>query len=623
MQKIVAVILLVLLVGCVSPQVANGENNSVEVVEDTVLNAPGITPSGYAKDGSVTIVASFDEPVVLTAFTIDDATQNVTRVNDKKYEVAKSLDDGTYTIVVSAEDAAGNTATQTVDLTIDSDAPTVSVDPENNEQTSKSDVNISFSFSEEVTIVEAKINSNALSLASSDNKEFTVSKNLNDGEHSLYVKAKDKAGNEVVSDTKFTVSVAEPDSTAPGQVQGVTATDTGLGGEVKLTWTASTAGDFKQYHVYKSVDDITSVVGKTPAYTIKAKSTTEWTISGLTNDVRLCFAVTAVDNANNEDYDVLASCIKPTESDKTPPSINDYYPADTVTNTTMPVITVITNEAAGCKYSISNESDKTWAYSNLTYSFSRDTPKTTHTKTHPASLGNDRWYVYVICEDLEDNMMAEAYDWNFDVDYTAPPNNAPSVSGVAIDPVPAYNSSTLTCDGTFADEDSDSESGSAFRWWNGGVMISGETSSTLASSFFVKSDSMKCEYKPSDGIEFGTPVNSSALSISNSAPALSSDNVNASTGNSSDGTNVFKYTIVYTDSDNDAPSYVKVNITSEGGSNEYSLAEEDAGDTDHTDGKTYYSERTLAAGNYTYWFRTSDGTDTDSTTETGDPTVVS
>ncbi|MCK4327249.1 MAG: hypothetical protein KAW41_02105 [Candidatus Diapherotrites archaeon] len=617
MRKFAILLLCALLVGCVGTQPAEQENN-ITVTEDTELLAPELTPAGFVKSGDVTVKALFDEPVVLTEFKIDGLSQNVTRKDEKTYEVEKSFSDGTHNISVSAEDTAGNSVSKKVELTVDTAAPTVTVDPEDNEQTSDSEVEITVTFSEEVTIAEAKLNSDAITLSSSDGKVFTLTKSLDDAEHSLYIKARDKAGNEVVSDTKFTVSSASPDTTAPPQVGNVKATDTGAGGEVKLTWSTVDVNDFKEYHVFKFTEEITNVFGKTVAYYIKAKSTASWTIGGLDNDKRYCFAVTAMDNSGNEDYDVLPSCVKPTESDKTPPSITDESPDDTVYGTNKPVIKVVTNEAAACRYSLSSDSDKEFdEYGDLAYSMDRNADKTIHTRKHSA-LDNGTWYVYAMCKDLEDNVMGSTHEWDFDVEYAPEPNTAPSVTDVAIDPDLAYNLTDLTCDGTFSDADSDSELDSEFRWWNNDALIAGETSETLDSSNFVKDDEIRCEYTPCDGTDCGTPKNSSKLVISNSDPELSSDDVDPTTGST---TTTFNFTVVYTDDDNDAPGTIKLYLNSTAGENNYPLAAADS--AAYSDGRTYFKALTLAAGNYTYWFTCSDGDGgTDETTQTGGPTVT-
>ena len=95
--------------------------DNTPVYNDTSLSQPGITPSGNLNYSQVTVAVTFDEPVILTAFTINNATQNVTRTDEKNYKVTKTFDDGTYSVTVSAEDPAGNTVSYSADFTVDTE----------------------------------------------------------------------------------------------------------------------------------------------------------------------------------------------------------------------------------------------------------------------------------------------------------------------------------------------------------------------------------------------------------------------------------------------------------------------------------------------------------------------
>ncbi len=97
-------------------------------------------------------------------------------------------------------------------------------------------------------------------------------------------------------------------------------------------------------------------------------------------------------------------------------------------------------------------------------------------------------------------------------------NGPPTVSDVVISPDPAYTNYDLTGSGTYSDPEGDPESGSTFRWYKNGEVIPGETGTTLDSSNFLKGNSIIFEYTPKDGTDFGAPVNSTPLVISDTPP---------------------------------------------------------------------------------------------------------
>ncbi|RLJ06282.1 MAG: hypothetical protein DRP18_01210 [Candidatus Aenigmatarchaeota archaeon] len=99
-------------------------------------------------------------------------------------------------------------------------------------------------------------------------------------------------------------------------------------------------------------------------------------------------------------------------------------------------------------------------------------------------------------------------------------NSKPTVSDVAITPGTAYTNTDLTGSGTYSDAEGDTESSSTYKWFKNGIEISGVTTTTLASANFVKGDQIIFQYTPNDGYEAGTPVNSSPITIANTAPVL-------------------------------------------------------------------------------------------------------
>lgn len=117
----------------------------------------------------------------------------------------------------------------------------------------------------------------------------------------------------------FTVMRA-PDKTPPPPILGLTATDA-LDGKIDLAWTKSEAADFDHYAIYWDETEFTNVTDLAPAATVLEQTTLTFQATGLTNGTTYYFAVTAVDNAGNEDKNVLAVSATPTQSSVPPVTI--------------------------------------------------------------------------------------------------------------------------------------------------------------------------------------------------------------------------------------------------------------------------------------------------------------
>ncbi|PJB21721.1 MAG: hypothetical protein CO114_03865 [Euryarchaeota archaeon CG_4_9_14_3_um_filter_38_12] len=120
------------------------------------------------------------------------------------------------------------------------------------------------------------------------------------------------------------------DTTPPDPIENLTATDTGLGGSVNLTWNASNAVDFKEYRIYQNTSTITNVSGMTNITSIDNQTNTFYQVTGLTNGQTYYFAVTAVDKDNNENTTIEKSA-SATPTDITPPTLYIQEPANSTT----------------------------------------------------------------------------------------------------------------------------------------------------------------------------------------------------------------------------------------------------------------------------------------------------
>ncbi len=97
-------------------------------------------------------------------------------------------------------------------------------------------------------------------------------------------------------------------------------------------------------------------------------------------------------------------------------------------------------------------------------------------------------------------------------------NSAPSYSGATLSPDPAYEADTLTCTPTgWSDQDGDAE-GAWIEFWVDAVMVQ-DGAATMDGTLFDKHQDVYCVVYPDDGIEYGTPVTSTTVTISNTPPS--------------------------------------------------------------------------------------------------------
>ncbi|MCD6522382.1 MAG: fibronectin type III domain-containing protein, partial [Candidatus Diapherotrites archaeon] len=218
--------------------------------------------------------------------------------------------------------------------------------------------------------------------------------------------------------------------------------------------------------------------------------------------------------------------------------------------------TSITTENATITWTTDESSNSTVYYgtssSTLDNTVTDNSSVTSHSIKLSGLTSNTTYYYKVKSCDASGNCK-ESDVYNFT---TAEPNNPPNITDVSITPDPAYTTTDLTCNGTFSDPDGDAESGSTFRWFINGTEIAGETSKTLSSSNFAKGDEIICEYTPSDGIDYGNPVNSSVLTINNSEPSVEDVTITPSPANVTAGDNLTcTYSFIDDDNDSDASTF--------------------------------------------------------------------
>ena len=163
-------------------------NTAQDIVTFTIDKTnPGITISGVA-DGT------YYNTDVTPVIDVSDANLNTTSItlNNNPFTNGTTVSaENTYTLVVQANDKAGNTANKIITFVIDKTAPTITI-AESSKTTSKSSFTMSWSASEEVQYYEVSTDGNTwTNISSATSYMFTLSK----GGNTLYVKGTDLVGN--------------------------------------------------------------------------------------------------------------------------------------------------------------------------------------------------------------------------------------------------------------------------------------------------------------------------------------------------------------------------------------------------------------------------------------------
>lgn len=191
--------------------------------------------------------------------------------------------------------------------------------------------------------------------------------------------------------------------------------------------------------------------------------------------------------------------------------------------------------------------------------------------------------------------------------YKVTANRVPTISSGSVTPDNGPFGTTFTYSTTYTDQDGDAPSyvkvyvdGTGYDMTKIlGDYTSGATYQFLTATLSKGSHSYY--FSASDGTSAATSSSASGPTVG-VPPSLASGSVSPSSGSVG---STFTYDVTYTDADGDAPSYIKVYIDGSA----YDMTK--IGGT-YTAGATYrYTTSSLSTGSHTYYFTTSDGTDTD------------
>ncbi|MFX0100995.1 MAG: nitrous oxide reductase family maturation protein NosD, partial [Candidatus Hodarchaeota archaeon] len=179
---------------------------------------------------------------------------------------------------------------------------------------------------------------------------------------------------------------------------------------------------------------------------------------------------------------------------------------------------------------------------------------------------------------------------NFSVMYTDADNNYPIYINTVIDGVPYEMEKVNPADVDYTD----------------GCMYQLITYLQTGSSHNFSFQCADTRYTNNTSTTTGLNIGYSNLA----APVLSNGDVFPSSGYN--GTTVFEFTVEYSDTDNNNPSYVNMTVNNGTNTSTFQMSKQDPSDLNYMDGCIYLYSTTLDnLGSYTYWFNTSDGISSD------------
>ncbi len=202
--------------------------------------------------------------------------------------------DGTKTVYYEVRDNAGNVVQVTDTIILDTTPPTGSVAINDGAiYTTSSNVTLTMSAADANGVAEIMVSNNG-TFSDAVWEPYTASKlwtlTTGDGDKTVYVKYKDKAGFESTACSDDIIL----DTTPPAQVQDVVVT-TISSSELGISWTDNTEEtDLQHYNVYRST------TGGGPYDFVASPITSSYTDTGLAASTTYYYRITAMDEAGNE-----------------------------------------------------------------------------------------------------------------------------------------------------------------------------------------------------------------------------------------------------------------------------------------------------------------------------------
>ena len=232
---------------------------------------------------------------------------NTTRDN---IEIVPDKEGEDLELEVEATDKAGNTGNETIEINIDDSPPQIDIEnPKEEEKLDRKDVNVSWDANgilSEISHYKVRLGYGAW-LDVEENRSSYIFENLDDGNHSVTVKAVDEVGNEAEKSVNFTVD------TVPPEIEIKTPEEGWYGSkDLMVEWDTDHQGP-------TTIEHEVFVDGRSHGNT----TNTEMLIEDIPEGEDRQIKVEARDEAGNLDDDIVVVGI-----DITSPTVNLIYPED-------------------------------------------------------------------------------------------------------------------------------------------------------------------------------------------------------------------------------------------------------------------------------------------------------
>jgi hypothetical protein len=357
--------------------VGQSANISVNVVNDSTAPTVSVTApaNGAVVSGTTTITATASDTVGVTKveFYEDGVLLSATNATPYSYNWnTASVANGSHNLTAKAYDAANNIGqSSTVSVTVnnpDTTAPTVSITAPANSATVSGTVSVTASASDNVGVSKVEFYVNSVLQTTDTSSPYTFSWNttaLANGSYTLSAKAYDAANNIGQSST-VTVTVNNPDTTAPTVSITAPANSATVSGTVSVTASASDNVGVSKVEFY-----VNNVLQKTDT---SSPYTFSWNTTALANG-SYTLSAKAYDTANNigQSSTVTVTVNNP---DTTAPTVSITAPANSATVSGTVSVTASASDNVGVskvEFYVNNVLQTTDTASPFTFSWNTTT----------------------------------------------------------------------------------------------------------------------------------------------------------------------------------------------------------------------------------------------------------
>ncbi|MFP4608333.1 MAG: Ig-like domain-containing protein, partial [Candidatus Aenigmatarchaeota archaeon] len=305
----------------------NAGNSAIETVNFTIDTVPPDIQIDMPGEGDILTSADVtvgwngsDDRTGIDYYEVRLDGINWTSVGNETEYIFENVSDGEHTVEVRAWDKAGNSETKMVNFTVDATPPVLEIlEPQENQYIDHDEVTVEWNATDNTTGIdyfEVRLDGgNWIDVGTDTNYTFS---NLDDGEHTVDVKAWDKAGNNHVESVTFTVDTTPPSVSVdePGENEILTSSN------VTVNWIATDDTSGIDYYEINIDENNWTLVGNGTEYIFENVSDGDHTVE-----------VRAWDGAGNNHTHMVNFTV-----DSTPPVLeilepqeNQYIDHDEVT----------------------------------------------------------------------------------------------------------------------------------------------------------------------------------------------------------------------------------------------------------------------------------------------------